>query len=244
MAGLPKPILTCICGAVPRIFKHLRDPERWICGQCNAVLVSRPSRRLAKGRCRNCGATPDEKPFKKGKNQCKECAKKELDAWKLANKDKIRANRQKFEVKRRRHATVRKAIQRSAEAFLRHLSHSLVKKSNYKRSQSGQLNPICLIVEITYEDLLALWERQGGLCAILHVPMAHEFNRLDTVSIDRIDSTKGYVPGNVQLVCQFVNSGKRHYLNSDVERLLDAYFLSRVERSGHVLFPIPKESGV
>lgn len=63
--------------------------------------------------------------------------------------------------------------------------------------------------QITAEHLVALWQKQGGRCAISGVVLTHhndgsglkDFN----ASIDRIDSTQGYIPGNVQLVALRVN---------------------------------------
>jgi len=48
----------------------------------------------------------------------------------------------------------------------------------------------------------------------------HVFNSLKTVSVDRIDSSKGYVPGNVQLVCKWVNLAKQDYSNEDMLAVL------------------------
>jgi hypothetical protein len=61
-----------------------------------------------------------------------------------------------------------------------------------------------------------LWHKQSGLCAITGVGMVHKHHDLRTISIDRIDSDKGYAPGNVQLVCQAVNHAKRHHSQADV----------------------------
>ncbi|MFZ3584469.1 hypothetical protein ACOI1H_20230 [Loktanella sp. DJP18] len=46
------------------------------------------------------------------------------------------------------------------------------------------------------------------------------FDRHFLVSADRIDSSLGYVRGNIQLVCQFANFFKGHRYNDDVFRLL------------------------
>lgn len=63
--------------------------------------------------------------------------------------------------------------------------------------------------EITVEQLVDLWQRQEGRCAISGVVLTHHNDGTGTkdfnASIDRIDSTLGYVPGNVQLVAFRVN---------------------------------------
>jgi hypothetical protein len=61
------------------------------------------------------------------------------------------------------------------------------------------------------EDYLHdLWNQQDGKCAVTGLPMEQHSgvgSRNDyRGSLDRIDSSKGYVPGNVRWVCWFVNS--------------------------------------
>jgi hypothetical protein len=53
--------------------------------------------------------------------------------------------------------------------------------------------------------------QQKGLCAISGLPMTHDRSQGKTrtnISIDRIDSNKGYEIENVQLVCHIVNTIK------------------------------------
>ena len=56
-----------------------------------------------------------------------------------------------------------------------------------------------------------LWNKQNGFCAISGIKMTTVFysGRISTnLSVDRIDSEKGYIEGNVQLVCMAVNQMK------------------------------------
>jgi hypothetical protein len=55
------------------------------------------------------------------------------------------------------------------------------------------------------DDLLYLWGKQDGRCAYTKLPLLAAANQFNTVSLDRIDSSKGYVVGNVQLVCAAIN---------------------------------------
>ena len=61
------------------------------------------------------------------------------------------------------------------------------------------------------QDLLDLWEKQNGQCAYTKLPMLATSNQFNTVSLDRVDSSKGYVVGNVQLVCAAINKMKQEY---------------------------------
>ena len=61
---------------------------------------------------------------------------------------------------------------------------------------------------ISLDDLMALWEKQSGLCAISGVPMTYSKGCGDAgtnISLDQIIPGGGYALGNIQLVCRIVN---------------------------------------
>jgi len=62
-------------------------------------------------------------------------------------------------------------------------------------------------VSVTLADLLALWEAQNGLCAITQIKMTWGRGRIQptSMSIDRINPTLDYSPGNIRLICHAVN---------------------------------------
>ena len=75
---------------------------------------------------------------------------------------------------------------------------------------------------ITIDDVIALYEKQKGLCAYSGVKMTYSSYEIKchrrkpwrmtypyNISIDRIDSSRGYIKGNIQLVCGIVNFMKR-----------------------------------
>ena len=64
---------------------------------------------------------------------------------------------------------------------------------------------------LTVEYLNELWIKQGGKCALSGIEMTFELQNGRTptnVSIDKIDRTKGYIIGNIQLVCMACNQMK------------------------------------
>jgi len=68
--------------------------------------------------------------------------------------------------------------------------------------------------QITIDDVADLYEEQEGLCAltgweIVFPEVGHA--QLSTVSIDRIDSSFGYLKENIQLVDKRVNMMKQQY---------------------------------
>jgi len=66
-------------------------------------------------------------------------------------------------------------------------------------------------LNISLDEIKTLWNKQEGKCAISGIDMTYIFNggRIPTnVSIDRIDSSRGYTIDNIQLVCMAVNQMK------------------------------------
>lgn len=64
------------------------------------------------------------------------------------------------------------------------------------------------------EYVMGIYDAQRGKCALSGIQMTHitGHGRVATnISIDRIDSDKGYIEGNIQLVCHAVNIAKNSW---------------------------------
>jgi hypothetical protein len=82
---------------------------------------------------------------------------------------------------------------KSARAYITYLRSKAIKRKN-----------ICLSIN----ELEEIWNKQSGKCALTNWEMTMILGKgnIDTnASIDRIDSTKGYIENNVQFVCRVVN---------------------------------------
>ena len=110
--------------------------------------------------------------------------------------------------------TAQRAVATSVtpEAYLKRLHKEL----QHTRKNSG------FNFALSYEDVLDIWTRQDGRCALSGVVLTHHrggqvgnTKRDFNASIDRIDPTEGYVPFNVQLVANRVNTMK-HTLGEDM----------------------------
>ncbi len=64
---------------------------------------------------------------------------------------------------------------------------------------------------ITEEYVLELYESQNKICYITGIILSLEKHKHNTISLDRIDSSKGYVTGNVALCTDFINRAKSDY---------------------------------
>lgn len=213
MASLKKPS-SCPCGSTKSHREY--GPERWVCDKCSAIIVSmkpKPDPNI----CRDCQRSRNEVRFKSGKNQCLDCYNEYMVEWR---KDNPKYGAWRKAHAKELHAAVKRAQERSPEAFLKYLLLLTTGRSRETAVEQGKLNSVCLIVEITIDDLLALRVSQNDKCAITKSPMEYKMNSLLSASIDRIDSTKGYIKGNVQLVCQWVNSAKNNYTDAEIKSVL------------------------
>lgn len=89
----------------------------------------------------------------------------------------------------------------SPENFLRNLHTQL--KSSRKDTHAW---------EIDYDYILQIWNNQNGKCALSGLDLMYHKGSGPTwfnVSIDRKNSNKDYVVGNIQLVCSAVNMMKQ-----------------------------------
>ena len=80
-----------------------------------------------------------------------------------------------------------------------------IKTANYSPLRSR------MPITITKKSMWKLFLKQGRKCALTGLPLVISEDRSNTASIDRIDSTKGYVPKNVQFVHKDINMMKRIY---------------------------------
>ena len=71
-----------------------------------------------------------------------------------------------------------------------------------------------LLFDITKEDLINLWDKQNGKCAISGIDMTYTLDSGRTpynVSVDQINPSMGYTKNNIQLVCMSVNQLKSDF---------------------------------
>lgn len=70
------------------------------------------------------------------------------------------------------------------------------------------------LFDITKQDLMDLWNKQEGKCAISKIPMTFNIDsgrNPYNVSIDQINPAQGYTKDNIQLVCMCVNQLKSDF---------------------------------
>lgn len=82
-------------------------------------------------------------------------------------------------------------------------------------------------IDLSY--LKNLWEKQKGICPYTNIKMilpdttkSHCKTRsLKKASLDRINSNEGYIKGNVEFVCLFINMAKNNSHKKDVVNFIE-----------------------
>jgi hypothetical protein len=98
-------------------------------------------------------------------------------------------------------------LEKRAERTEKHRERSK-KSPRYAFSSTLALARKRAEVTINQDYLMALYDQQEGLCALSGIRMTWATGKTapTSISIDRIDGKKGYVDGNVRLVCVAVNA--------------------------------------
>ena len=78
---------------------------------------------------------------------------------------------------------------------------------------------------ITLQDLKSLWEKQQGKCVYTNVALTlptgtNKVCITNQASLDRIDSTKGYIPDNIQFISSCINFLKNKLTDLETKRFL------------------------
>lgn len=83
------------------------------------------------------------------------------------------------------------------------------------------------LVEVTIDDLKEVWDEQNGFCPYLKIKLTlSSYSRIEkdpilSASLDRIDSTKGYVKGNIQWISRAMNYLKNNMSDENMIRVIE-----------------------
>ena len=139
--------------------------------------------------CRYCHEIKPNNEFVKSKsgkhgtlNKCKACKRQE---WHDLDD----------EYKKNKHKQYAQDIQQSVDLRLKYV-HNVARTRAKKKGYT---------FNISASDLINLWDKQKGICAISKRNLSLETHSKDIVSLDRIDNSIGYQADNIQLVSSTVN---------------------------------------
>jgi hypothetical protein len=160
-------------------------------------------------------------------NLCKDCRKKQrrknIKAEKIIITEKICSGCKKQRiVSEFNHDTYSKdgyqTVCKECQKIRHGISYSILLNfmTQVLKNARGNAKKKGLSFDITKDDIIELYDKQCGLCALTGEKMTHNSinDRQEddphilnpkNISIDRIDSSVGYKKGNIQLVCAIVN---------------------------------------
>ena len=117
-----------------------------------------------------------------------------------------------------------------AEWYKRNKAHNLetCRKARQKSPRFSLYSSLRLAkrraeVTVTVDDLLEIYDNQLGLCSLSGIKLTWSQGKWlpTSISMDRIDNSKGYVHGNVRLVCASVNSFKGTMNDAELLKMAD-----------------------
>lgn len=185
-------------------------------------------------KCCDCKILKDISSFYKNQKRCKECTKirnkafreKNPDYFNIKNKQAYatkskdeKYNKNRYQKYKGRYADYNKEFRQTPRGALYNVIDAIkqrAKKKGYK-------------LDFDLEYLVFLYEKQQGKCALTGI----EFNlsnqtrskrfRPYSVSIDRIDSNKGYSKKNIRLVCVAFNLALNAFGEGVFEKIAKGY---------------------
>ena len=110
------------------------------------------------------------------------------------------------------HEHLKKYVKENVKYLIPYIGHSRDKytglREHFRRVKKRKHE-----YDITLQDLLDIWVEQKGICVYSGIKLVHPNeggNNLNTASLDRIDSSKGYVKGNLQFITIICNQAKNN----------------------------------
>ena len=158
-------------------------------------------------------STGKSRRFIKG-GRCTECRNGTRQRWYKKNTDKCLGFSKKWRNENQKRCTIIARQWRHANPNKCKFSKYMYRKKSWikhrficKKSQCKRLK---IDFDLTVEFLESLWKDQNEKCYWLHIPISMEQKKCNplTATIDRLDSEKGYIRGNVVWASYFANIGR------------------------------------
>ncbi len=167
--------------------------------------------------CQKCGVVQDSSCFVKDKRRkdglypyCKDCAKAYYNQTRLTQLAKKKEYHNRPEIKQ-------KCSDYKKEYYLKHRDKYINMRREYYADPENRRKLLLFKVReraqeaglectITVDDIII-----PTYCPYLGIELTHDLGKgqLPTnSSVDRIDSTKGYIPGNIQIISRMANTMK------------------------------------
>lgn len=163
-------------------------------------------------------------------SRCIECTKTYKAAWYAANKDTVNGAHKEYRLKNHEASLKREAVRRLAKAkdpsrILRHRKSATLSCEDlylHKKALAWRVGAKNRNLEwsLKLNDIKEMLLQQNRKCRYSDHELVLAANHPDTISLDRIDSTKGYVRSNVVLCSTRVNLMKLDMSLTEFESII------------------------
>lgn len=171
-----------------------------------------------------------------------------MRGWRKSNPDATRDINRRAREKRQREVpekvkaqcrrSAAKAYEKNPQKFkdkerlrrVKHWANTLLRTARMTSKSRGHGDP-----SVNVADIEALWVKQQGCCYWTGLALSKGIGSPYRVSLDRIDNARGYEPGNVVLVCWWINRARSDMSHDDFADLLHVFretILRRARRLG------------
>lgn len=99
------------------------------------------------------------------------------------------------------------------------LNHNILYLSNLLADSKRRAKRDGLEFDITRQYLEWLYSKNSN-CVLTNIPLSLNKGYMNSISIDRIDNNKGYIRGNIQLVCKSINHMKNIHTNEECKEFI------------------------
>jgi uncharacterized protein YlxP (DUF503 family) len=110
------------------------------------------------------------------------------------------------------------SIKRRKERTLKQFIHNVVKTCEVSSTRRIKRGRVDCVFNITDQDVIDCLEKQIYKCIYTGKQLIHNGNMYDNISIDRMDSSKGYTKDNIQITTFWANRAK---IDLEETRFLD-----------------------
>lgn len=192
-------------------------------------------------RCPKCGIEKFYDGFYKNKRKkdglqvyCRDCWKENAknNAVKMAQKKYYEHNKEKINMKKRKHKKVRTNEVRKKQREIQYkyrknnMSKEILRHSKQRAKKNGLMHTI---TENDIQNALDKCKNEKGkyICPIFGFEIKYNIGKGkqqdDSISLDRIDNNKGYVPDNIIVISWRANYCKNNSTIEELEKIVRFY---------------------
>ncbi len=230
------------CPQCKKEFQAKANCRKYCCQRCqwDAKKVLPLDKQIKNKKCSKCKIEKDVQKFWKQKegigglhSWCIDCTKKSRkpktitseckNCGKIITRKIYKYDRVKWMCP---HCSINIIIQKNGGKTINYTGTSYFTGSNFAswKSSAKRRKKEWSIIK---KDLVKIYEKQKGMCALSGVQMELFTNSPYRISIDRIDSSKSYVVENTQFVCSIVNVMKNKFPEDVFIKMCEKIYLNK-----------------